>query len=185
MDFQQVTANALQQALAENNTSLSSDATEGVMKAYDSLSAFPDVTPCLKALAAADDIESVIFSNGTTSMVSGSVEASQDLGPVKQVFSQIVTVEEPRCYKPKPEVYYHLAGKVGKSKDPSGLKNIWLVSGNPFDIVGARTVGMKAIWVNRGDSSWTDHLLGTQDEGRPTAIVTSLEHVMDVVRQNS
>ena len=155
------------------------------MKAYDSLSAFPDVAPCLKALGATDGMESVVFSNGTKSMVSTSVEASQDLGPMKQVFSQIVTVEEPRCYKPRPEVYYHLADKVGKSRDRSGLGDLWLVSGNPFDIVGARTVGMKAIWVNRGDTPWTDHLLGTQDEGRPTAVVSSLEQVMGVIGQNT
>ena len=155
------------------------------MKAYDSLSAFPDVAPCLKALSATSGITAVVFSNGTDSMVSNSVKSSPDLGPHVDIFCRIVTVEEVKCYKPKPEVYHHLAEQVGKSKSRESMGEMWLVSGNPFDIVGARAVGMRAIWVNRGGGDWTDHLMGGKDVGKPTAIVKSLEEVPDVVKANS
>lgn len=51
------------------------------MKAYDSLSTFPDVSPALTALDKAKDIVAVVFSNGTNSMVTNSVKSSPDLGP--------------------------------------------------------------------------------------------------------
>lgn len=121
-------------------------------------------------------------SNGTDSMVENSVKSSPDLGPHASVFKDIVTVEEVQCFKPHPDVYYHLAKKVGKSKDSMG--EMWLVSGNPFDIVGARAVGMQACWVNRSGSGWSDQLV-RGSIGEPTAIVSKLGEVIDAVRQHS
>jgi 2-haloacid dehalogenase len=45
------------------------------------------------------------------------------------------------------------------------LEKIWLVSGNPFDVVGARSVGMRAAWVDRGGRGWCDGLGGLLDDG--------------------
>ena len=184
LDFQTVTSNSLHQALAESSLSLSKEAIDGVIRAYDSLSAFPDVAPCLKALSTTSGITAVVFSNGTNKMVSKSVRSSPDLSHYADVFRRIVTVEEVECYKPRPEVYHHLAEQVGKSKTREGMGEMWLVSGNPFDIVGARAVGMRAIWVNRGSSDWMDNLMGGYEVGKPTATVRSLEEVLDVVKAN-
>ena len=185
LDFQTITSNSLHQALAENALSLSKEAIDRVLKAYDSLSAFPDVAPCLKALSATSDIMSVVFSNGTDRMVSDSVKSSPDLGPHVDVFHRIVTVEAVKCYKPKPEVYHHLAKQMGKPQTRESMGEMWLVSGNSFDIVGARAVGMRAIWVNRESGDWTDKLLGGDNVGKPTATVKSLEEVLDVVKANT
>jgi hypothetical protein len=45
-----------------------------------------------------------------------------------------------------------------------------LLSSNPFDITGARSVGMSAVWINRAGSKWVDYLT----DKRPTKIVGSL-----------
>ena len=182
MDFQTITSNALSQVLAEHNLSLTEEGVRGVMKAYDSLSVFPDVVPCLKAVSASPHVTAVIFSNGTDSMVSNSIHSSPGLSPHAKIFAQLVTVEDVRCYKPKPEAYHHVAEKVGKPRDKASMADLWLVSGNPFDVVGARNVGMKAIWVNRGGSAWTVNLMGGSDVGKPTAVVDSLEEVLDVIK---
>jgi len=121
-------------------------------------------------------------SNGTDSMVGNSIKSSPDLGPHASVFKHIVTVEEVQRFKPHPDGYYHLARKVGKSKDSMG--NIWLVSGNPFDIVGARAVGMQACWVDRAGSGWTDQLV-QGDAGKPTVIVSKLGEVIDAVKKHT
>ncbi len=113
------------------------------MSAYDSLSIFPDVGPALESLADQAGIKPVIFTNGTLEMVSKSVNHSPDLSPYSEIFKDIVTVEEVKKFKPHPEVYFHLATKMGKSKEQMG--EMWLVSGNPFDVVGAKAVGMKAV----------------------------------------
>ena len=154
------------------------------MKAYDSLSTFPDVSPALKALAETPNITAVVFSNGTKEMVTNSVKLSPDLGPYSSVFKDIVTVEEVKKFKPCAEVYHHLAEKVGKGKGREEMSQMWLVSGNPFDVVGAQAAGMQAAWVDRGGKGWTDELVQGVI-GRPTAIVSSLGQVVEVVRKHA
>ena len=124
------------------------------MQAYNSLSTFPDVPPALEAIAKAEGIHAVVFSNGTNEMVSASINLSPDLARHASVFKETVTVEDVECFKPDPRVYYHLAAKVGKRRAEMG--EIWLVSGNPFDVVGARAMGMKACWVDREGKGWVD-----------------------------
>lgn len=142
------------------------------MKAYDSLGIFPDVVPGLKALTSSPSISAYVFSNGTDAMVSSSVKQSPDLSPHSSVFKDLITVEEIKCYKPDPKVYYHLAKKVGKKEGEMG--EMWLVSGNPFDVVGARAVGMQAAWVDRGAKGWSDKL-GELASGGPTIVVDGVE----------
>lgn len=148
------------------------------MHAYDSLSTFPDVEPALKKIASNPNITAVVFSNGTKSMVSNSVTKSPDLSPHASVFKDIVTVDDVKMFKPAPEVYMHLAQKVGKEKAQMG--DMWLVSGNPFDVVGARAAGMQAVWVDRANNGWQDALM---KEKGPSAIVQSLEDVANVVEK--
>lgn len=154
------------------------------MKAYDSLSTFPDVSPALKALADESAITAVVFSNGTNSMVTNSVKSSPDLGGYADVFKEIITVDEVKCFKPDPRVYYHLAEKMGKGKSKEAMSELWLVSGNPFDVVGARAVGMQAAWVDRGGAGWTDGLV-QGETGKPTAVVKGLGEVVEAVKKYS
>ena len=179
--FSSITRNSLKHTLVEHGLALDEKDTESLMKAYDSLSAFPDVGPALEALAKEVNISAVVFSNGTESMVGGSVKSSPDLKSYVSVFSQIVTVEEVKRFKPAPEVYYHLAEKVGKRKSKEEMAEIWLVSGNPFDVVGSRAVGMQAAWVDRAGNGWTDQLV-QGGNGQPTVIVKDLGEVLKAVR---
>ena len=115
-------------------------------------------------------------------MVGNSVKSSPDLGPHASLFKNIVTVEEVQCFKPHPKAYYHLAEKVGKSKE--SMQDIWLVSGNPFDIIGAQAVGMQTCWVDRSGNEWTDQLV-QGDSGKPTVIVKGLGEVVDAVKKHT
>ncbi|KIW54476.1 haloacid dehalogenase, type II [Exophiala xenobiotica] len=174
-DFSAVTRKALLHALAEHNVSLNDQDLNKLMQAYDSLSTFPDVNAALKRLEKNSSIDCVVFSNGTDKMVSNSVNGSEDLS--SSVFKDMVTVESVQRYKPAPEVYHHLAEKVGKVGE---MDTMWLVSGNPFDVTGARTVGMQAAWVDRAGNGWQDKLgLG------PTVVVTSLEEAADAVEKHA
>ena len=154
------------------------------MKAYDSLSTFPDVNGTLQSIAEEQNIVAVVFSNGTKEMVTNSVKSSPDLGPNASVFKDIVTVEEAKKFKPHPEVYYHLAEKMGKGKNKEAMSKMWLVSGNPFDVVGARSTGMQAAWVDRAGNGWTDQLI-PEEIGRPTVVVKGLGEVVEAVKKHS
>jgi 2-haloacid dehalogenase len=180
-DFSKVTLRSLRHALAESSVSLEQNDIDDLMKAYDSLSIFPDVGPALEAIAKRDDFHPVVFSNGTNTMVSNSVNKSPDLSKHASTFKDIVVVEEPKRFKPTAESYAHLAKAVGK--DPNSkedMASIWLISGNPFDITGARAVGMQACWVDRAGNGWQDAMI-EGDLGKPTAIVRSLEEVPSAV----
>ncbi|KAF4556186.1 Hypothetical protein D9617_1g080610 [Elsinoe fawcettii] len=178
--FSALTRQSLLHALAEHSLSLSDSDTTSLMTAYDSLSTFPDVSGCLTSLQNKPDIAAVVFSNGTRDMVANSVHKSPDLSPYSSVFRDIVVVEKVKKFKPAPEVYYHLAEQVSLAEDE--MSRLWLVSGNPFDIVGAKAVGMNAIWVDRDGKGWIDQLVAG-DKGRPTAVVKSLEEVVGVVEK--
>lgn len=145
------------------------------MAAYDELSTFADVEPTLNRLAKSPTVKAVVFSNGTQEMVAHSVRRSPDLSAHASVFADIITVDEVKQYKPSPDVYYHLAREVGKEDE---LQDIWLVSGNPFDVVGARSVGMNAIWVDRGGRGWTDAAVPGLC---PTVAVSNLEDIVGLI----
>ncbi|KAI9708440.1 MAG: hypothetical protein M1820_003900 [Bogoriella megaspora] len=176
--FSGITQRSLNHALKESGVSLGQSEIGDLMKAYDSLSTFPDVKPALAEIAENLAIRPVVFSNGTQSMVSNSVRHSPDLAPYAQTFHDIIVVEEVQKFKPAPEVYEMLARRVGKEKEQ--IENVWLVSGNPFDVVGARAVGMQAAWVDRAGNGWQDELVD-DDKGRPTAIVKGLDEVVNAI----
>jgi 2-haloacid dehalogenase len=163
--------------LAEHGEQLNDSNITALMEAYDHLSTFPDVKPALIRLSADASIQPVVFSNGSKTMVSNSVLRSQDLSMHASIFQDLITVDEVQRYKPSPASYNHLATQMGKQE--SQMDQMWLISGNPFDVVGARSVGMQAIWVDRVNKGWQD---AVAPELRPSAIVHSLEQVVLVVQ---
>ncbi|KAI9052446.1 hypothetical protein LZ554_003791 [Drepanopeziza brunnea f. sp. 'monogermtubi'] len=175
--FSDITHASLKHALAESSATLSDEDIAELMQAYDSLGTFPDVAPGLQAIAADDSIAAYVFSNGTDAMVASSVRSSPSLSPHASVFKDLITVQEIEAFKPDPQVYVHLAKRVGKASGEE-RGEVWLVSGNPFDVVGARAVGMQAAWVDRGGKGWVDQLGGLASGG-PTIVVDGVE---DAVR---
>jgi 2-haloacid dehalogenase len=99
-------------------------------------------------------------------------------------------------FKPAKEVYENLLASIGARDVPS---RVWLVSryacdrpiqgdinlaslscSNPFDVTGALSVGMKAIWVDRAGAGWADQLLGSQS---PTKVVSGLGEIAQFVKE--
>jgi 2-haloacid dehalogenase len=149
------------------------------MKAYDNLGTFDEVPATLESLRDSNTIDAYVFSNGTHAMVSSSVNQSPNLSKYSGVFKDLITVEEVEAYKPDPKVYEHLLKKVGKSKEEAG--SVWLVSGNPFDVVGARAAGLQAAWVDRkghhGKGGWSDRL-GDLASGGPTIVANGVDEAV-------
>lgn len=188
--FSAITLQSLRHALAESSETLPAEAIDSLMRAYDSLETFPDVELALTALAADPGVDAYVFSNGTDAMVGSSVESSPSLSPHARVFKALVTIEEVRCYKPDRRVYEHLARKVGKSTDEEGMGGVWLVSGNPFDVVGARAAGLQAAWVDRagghhGMGGWNDRLGELVKEGGvgPTLVVKGVDEAVAAIKK--
>jgi 2-haloacid dehalogenase len=163
--------------LLEHSVGLDQSGIDNLMQAYDSLSTFPDVEPALKKLSVNQRVHCVVFSNGTREMVSNSVNKSPDLSPHASFFKKLVSVDFIQSFKPMPEVYKYLA----QTMDMAGQESqMWLVSGNPFDVTGARAVGMQAAWVDRAGNGWQDKL-----SLEPTVVVKSLEEVAAAVEEHA
>jgi 2-haloacid dehalogenase len=176
--FSALTRRSLLHAVAEHSLpTLSETQVSDLMSAYDSLSPFPDVPDALASLSSKSALTSVIFSNGTHDMVSRSINSC-----FPQTFSQIIVVGPIQKFKPAPEVYAYLAEQVGKKAEPGegGYADVWLVSSNPFDIVGARAVGLRTCWVDRGGVGWVDALVDGE-EGGPNVVVGGLGEVLGAV----
>jgi 2-haloacid dehalogenase len=175
--FSDITNASLRHALDEFSVTLSDEDIAKLMNAYDSLGTFPDVEPGLKAIASDPSIDAYVFSNGTDAMVSSSVKQSASLSPQSSIFKGLITVQEIEIFKPDPRVYHHLAKKVGKTLSHKDMESIWLVSGNPFDVVGARAAGIQAAWVDRAGKGWIDKL-GELASGGPTIVVNGVEEAV-------
>lgn len=155
------------------------------MKAYDSLATFPEVPDAMATLAEhTGTLQSYIFSNGTYPMVSASVAGqSSGLSPFASVFKELLSVENAQVFKPSPKAYEYLLEQVDKRQDP---KDVWLVSSNPFDVVGAVSCGLRAVWVDRTGKGWVDGLgSAIGEELKPTAVVKGVDEAVDEIIQRS
>lgn len=178
--FGEITKGALEHALAEAGLSLPADDIEKLMKAYNSLHVFPEVPAALEAVRSNPQFDAYIFSNGTQDMVSTSVESSPELKPYADLFKGFITVHEAQAFKPAMKVYDDLmvkAGKAGKAHD------VWVVTANPFDAVGARAAGLQSAWIDRVGKGWVDRLGDVIGGIKPTVIVTGVdEAVAEIIK---
>lgn len=114
---------------------------EQLLRDYRSLPAFDDVKGgLLKAKELGFRL--FAFSNGS----SDALEALLGAAGIRELFLDLVSVDEVKSFKPNPGVYCHFLRRAG-----SGGSAAWLVSCNPFDVIGAISAGMKAAWVKRNE----------------------------------
>ncbi len=138
-DFEQVTRKALDYALAAAGRELEADQKDALMDQYNDLERFADVEEGLRRLKEGG-YQMVVFSNGAPRML----EALMDGAELRPYFEEYVSVDEVRVYKPSPKVYQHVAERLGRP-----IREVRLVSSNPFDDIGAEAAGMWAAWVDR------------------------------------
>lgn len=165
--FAECTAEALEFACNAFQVAPSEQQRQALLDGYRKLPAFPDVSGGLERAQAAG-FRLYAFSNGLAS----NVESVLNHAGVRKYFLDIVSVDEVRSFKPDPEVYHHFLQRAESSAEKS-----WLISSNPFDVTGARAVGMQAIWVQRSTDAVFDPW-----EHRPTAIVSSLQEIATVAK---
>ena len=138
-NFGECTAQALRFVSTQLEVRLSDEAQTVLLGMYQRLPAFPDVIAALDELAARG-FTIAACSNGTET----AVRRVLDHAGVLARFSKIVSVDPIRTFKPDPAVYDYLAAELGGSKAA-----IWMISSNPFDVIGAKACGLRAVWVQR------------------------------------
>ncbi len=137
--FSVCTRQALHYVTLSLSVALGAEDQERLLEAYEHLLPFKDVTPGLDALKARGHTL-VAFSNGDEA----TVRALMTHAGIDTYLDDVVSVDDLRTFKPDPEVYRYLAQRVGRPASAT-----WLVSSNPWDVIGAKAAGLRTAWVKR------------------------------------
>jgi 2-haloacid dehalogenase len=136
-DFWRVTGDALGYALAR--TGVDPAVRESLMQAYRSLDAYPEVPDVLRRLREAG-LRTAILSNGAPEMLAAGARSAG----IEELLDAILSVEDVGVFKPHPEVYRLAVARLGVAAD-----RIAFQSSNGWDVHGAATFGLRAVWINR------------------------------------
>lgn len=165
--FTVCTTHALEYACSFYSVEISdADKTE-LMAAYRALPAFADVDAGLKELQS-DGLNMYAFSNGPQADVR---QLLQTAG-IENYFTDIVSVDEIKTFKPDPAVYEHFLHRANTTSGEA-----WLISSNPFDVIGAMAVGMRVAWVKRNEKALFDPWGVT-----PTVTITKLSELASAIQ---
>lgn len=165
-NFAVCTSHALDYTCTYYKAPLTKEQKQELLDSYRSLPAFKDVNDGLARLKAAN-FRLYAFSNGSADAVETLLVAAG----ISDFFIGVVSVDDLKSFKPNPAVYSHFLRKAGAAG--SGA---WLISSNPFDVIGAISAGMHAAWVRRSQEAIFDPW-GIE----PTITVETLEELSEQI----
>jgi len=137
---------AMQYAIDCLKVNFSSNEKDNLLDLYLNLKVFPDVVPALELLKQSN-CTLVAFSNG----VESTLKTLLSNAGLIDYLTDIISVDGLQTFKPNPKVYEYLATKTGA--DPT---NCWVISSNPFDVIGGKSAGLNTAWIQRDLSNIFD-----------------------------
>jgi 2-haloacid dehalogenase len=99
------------------------------------------------------------------------VNALLDHAQLRGYFADVISLEAMKCYKPRPAAYRHFVERTATAP-----RDAWLVSGNPFDVLGAVAAGICGAWVKRSPDAILDPW-----EIAPTVIAEDLPRLCEIL----
>lgn len=144
--FSVCTRQALEFACASFGIDLGADERERLMQCYLRLPAFADAAPGLERLQRAG-AHLVAFSNGTADDLRQVLTHAR----LEHYFERLLSVEVAATFKPSPRVY-DLVNDLRESK----AQSVWMISANPWDVIGASAAGLSAAWLRRDSNELFD-----------------------------
>ena len=145
-EFPVCTRDALEYTCGELSVRLTDDQKHSLLASYRRLPAFPDALQALETLRPLGH-RLYAFSNGTAA----DVEWLLNQAGIGEFFFDIISVDEVKRFKPDPAVYQHFLKRAGAEAGGS-----WLISGNPFDVLGALACGFNSAWIKRNPGAQFD-----------------------------
>lgn len=138
-NFAVCTEQALDYTCSCYRTPLSKKQKKELLEQYQKLPAYGDVKSSLEQLQGRG-YRLYAFSNGSAE----AVETLLSTAGIRGFFLEVVSVDDLGTFKPDPAVYHHFLVKSGATKDDA-----WLISSNAFDVIGALSAGIRAVWLQR------------------------------------
>jgi 2-haloacid dehalogenase len=136
-DFSVITRDALAYTLRALGLKCDTRLLERIMDKYAHLDLYPDAR---RALADLKDYKLAILSNGSTDMLTTLV---RNTGLDKVLHAEI-SIDSTRVFKPSPEAYSLVEARLGIAP-----AEVLFVSSNPWDAIGAKSVGFNTAWIER------------------------------------
>jgi 2-haloacid dehalogenase len=149
IDFDTLTADALQHALAESRIYVTKRDQASICDAITRLDCNPETLDTLTRLRS-HGWRCVLFSNATPHTLNALVAHNQ----LSDALDDVISVAQFKRYKPHPDVYHDLAKHCGVLRD-----RLWLASGNHWDVTGAVNAGLHGAWITAPDTvdvRWND-----------------------------
>jgi len=168
--FAVCTRQALDYSCALHGVELSDKQKKELMAIYRVLPAFEDASMGLNQLKDAG-FSLFAFSNGEPE----ALESLLGNAGIRALFNGVVSVDDIKSFKPNPGVYSHFLRQSGATGGDA-----WLISSNPFDVIGALSAGMKSAWVKRSPEAIFDPW-GME----PTLTVSSLTELAEKIPRQS
>ncbi|MCF8068844.1 MAG: haloacid dehalogenase type II [Desulfobacterales bacterium] len=165
-NFAVCTRNALDYTCSYFKILFSAEQKNELLDTYRTLPAFNDVKEGL-ARFKNDNFRIFAFSNGSAE----AVDMLLSTAGIKEFFLGVVSTDTIKSFKPNPAVYCHFLRTSGASGNSA-----WMISSNPFDVIGAISSGMRAAWVKRSEGAVFDPW-GIE----PTLTVSSLDKLNDAI----
>ena len=166
VNFAVCTKHALDYTCSYHKISLTPEKKYELLERYRTLPTFKDVEDGLSRLKARN-FRLYAFSNGSAD----AVETLLTTAGIREFFLGVVSTDDLKSFKPSPAVYSHFLRK----SEASG-NSAWLISSNPFDVIGAISAGMRAAWVQRSMEMIFDPW-----EIKPTITVESLRELPEEI----
>jgi len=140
--FQDLALSTLRATLASHG--LDPAGVDEIADALADLPAYPEAAAALGRIAEAG-LPAVVLTNGSASHARALLEGSG----LDEHIADVFTTEEVEAYKPHPRPYLYVCERLGI--EPA---HATLVAAHAWDVVGARSVGYEAIWIDRNERSW-------------------------------
>lgn len=167
-DFSVCTQNALNFTCAALQIDLSEADKHILIETYRVLPVFADVVEALDNLSATN-YRLYAFSNGKSDAVKSLLKHAGIL----HHFIDVISVDEIGTFKPDPDVYLHLLKRCDSPAESS-----WLISGNAFDVMGAKSAGLRGIWLQRTPNTVFD----PWEELTADARISLLTHLDEAIK---
>jgi 2-haloacid dehalogenase len=163
-DFAACTRDALDYCCLHFRASVTAAERQSLLERYRFLPAFPDARPGLESLER-EGFRIFAFSMGRRE----DLGALLDNAKLRDYFVDIVSLVDAGCLKPNPAAYRYFVERTATAP-----ADAWLVSGNPFDVLGAVSAGICGAWVKRSPEAVMDPW-----EIQPTLIAEDLPRLCE------
>jgi 2-haloacid dehalogenase len=137
--FRDVMAGTLQVLMTASGQRAEPAAIERTLSVFSELRAFPDVEPAFELLRN-QGIRVVTLGNGSAATVRTLLDR-EGLAPFVEA---VLSIEEPKHWKPHAAAYRYAEQKLGLAGD-----ELALVAAHAWDVQGAKRAGWRAAWVSR------------------------------------